>query len=570
MSGVVAYLERQAGGLLITRVRLLGDGWSGEWRPPARPAGENPGEASGHDDALTRARGAGVWIVEQLDLRRVRALESLVVDADGAVCLWLGTPSAEPAVIAAALLQGSARGDVDGTSVGGDAVMFAAAEGAGTERSIQAATAPEAGTSPAARRSLLSRSSSPVPDSARQRVAVMSVPDAAVRVVLDELDASGIAVDSVTSLWHAAAKAWDPQGVPESGSTESSRFAAESAGGASAVVLVDPIGRLLWSWTREGRMLACGSMLLRRVEVGGAVAALLELEGQNGAADALAAVECSDAEASRLCVDWLGWSAQLGVSPGRIVYVGPPAAGGGGGGRAFAQAIAERWPGTFIDAATDEDPVGLTLSRARTSIPWQDPEIAVDDGQRSLVDLSQRPGRQHRSYYRSIAGAVAAVAVVVGAAGWKMRVAASEAQGRLDAMSAERADALKKLEPRVPGLAAMSDPVGRIRGYINELRNRADRIRPEVPLMNEFQRILLALSEAPGVKINTIDLSNVTALVKLTVPDAETGPRLTTRIQQLPGQLSWTGSSGGSTGGSGRSWTLQGQWLADRPRGTGQ
>lgn len=564
---MVGYLERRSGGLLITRARLLGDGWSGEWRAPGGPAGSDPsstGEPFSADAPLDSARAAGAWIAQQLGLRRIRALDTLVVDADGAMCLWLGTPSAEPNVVAAALLQGGSRGEGEGATGSSDAVMFAAAEGVGTERSIQAAASPdEAGAAP--RRGLLSRGSAAgAGEPLRQRMAVMSVPDAAVRVVLDVLDTAGIAVDSVTSLWHAAARAWDASAAPVDAVADrsSGRFVAESTSSATAVVLVDPIGRLLWCWTRAGRMLACGSMLLRRVEVGAGIASLLESQDPGEPNGSLAAVECSDAEASRLCVDWLGWSSQLGVSPERVVYVGPAAAGGlGGAGRAFAQAIGERWPGAFVDAATDDDPVGLTLARARTSVPWQDADAAVDDGQRSLVDLSQRPGRLHRSYYRWMAAAIGAVAIVVAALGWKLRTAAGEAQAQLDSMGGTRIEALKTLESRIPGLSTQQDPVGRIRGYINELRARADRVRPEVPLMNELQRVLTALGEVPGAKVSLIDLTNVTAMVRLNVPDAETGPRLTERLNALPGQLEWTGASAASSGGAGgRSWTLTGQW----------
>ncbi len=574
---MVGYLEREAGGLLISRARLLGDGWNAEWRASVS-SGDGPAADSDPSGvALDRARAVGAWIVQQLGIRRARVLETLVVDGDGAFCLWLGTPSADANVVAAALLQGGSRGDSDGTTGSGDAVMFAAAEGAGTERSVQAAAAPSAEAA-APRRSLLSRgAASAAPEPIRQRLAVMSVPDAAVRVVLDVLDGATIAVDSVTSLWHAAARAWDPSATPAE-SPSSGRFVGESTS-TTAVVLIDPIGRLLWCWTRSGRMLACGSMLLRRVEVGGAVASLLELDDPAGpgAESPLAAVECSDAEASRLCVDWLGWSAQLGVNPERIVYVGPAAAGGtGGAGRAFAQTIGERWPGAFVDAATDDDPVGLTLARARTSVPWQDEAAAVDDGQRALVDLSQRPGRTHRSYYRWMAGAVTAVALVVVALGWKMRAAAGESQGELDTLRASRTEALKALEAKIPGLASHPDPVGRIRGHINELHTRSDRVPAEVPLVQELQRVFAALGAVPGAKISVIDLSNITATVTLRVPNATTGPQITDHLNSLPGQLTWTGSSGGTAGATGgmRIWTLTGKWptsSSSRPgRGTTQ
>ncbi len=566
---MVGYLERRAGGLLITRARLLGDGWSGEWRAPASTPPDDGASASAPGDAaLDSARAAAAWIAQQLGVRRERALDTLVVDTDGAMCLWLGAPSDDPRVVAAALLQGGSRSDHDAVTGHNDAVMFAAAEGLGTERSIQAARPDDEPEAPAASRSLLSRrGGAATAEAPRQRMAIMSVPDAAVRVVLDTLDTAGIAVESVTSLWHAAAKAWDPSSAPrtDAGGLGADRFAAESSP-TSAVVLVDPVGRLLWCWTRQAKVLACGSMLLRRVEVGAGVAALLEPGGPDTAdPGSLAAVECSEAEASRLCVDWLGWSAQLGVNPDRIVYVGPPSADGPG--PAFAQAIGQRWPGAFVDAATDEDPVGTTLARTRTSVPWADADLAVADGRRALVDLSQRPGRAHRSYYHWIAGAVAAAAVVVAALGWKMRSAAGEAQAQLDAFKATRTEALKSLEARIPGLSSQPDPVGRIRGFINELRARAERVRPEVPLMDEFQRIVSALADASGAKVTLIDLTNVTAMVKLNVPDADTGPRVTDKINQLPGQLDWTGASSGATGApGGRSWTLTGQWNAAKPR----
>jgi hypothetical protein len=338
------------------------------------------------------------------------------------------------------------------------------------------------------------------------RLAVVALPDVAVRLVLDELDDRGIGVERVTSLWHAMALAWDPG--RRSGAAGD---AIEVEGPASAVVLIDAAegaGRLVWCWARGGSLVAGGSMRLSGLEDG---------------------VQVGSAEVGRLTADWLGWATQLGVVPARVVVVSPDLAGGldgGVGGLAeFGAALVKAWPGASVDVARHDDAIGATLLR----LARMDAEGAgeVFDRRQTLVALSRRPGRAHRGLYRGVALALLLAAGAAGAVAWKSLGAARGAEAEARKI---RAELTERVTPRVTAgnavqaSLAQDNPVALLEDVLQRERARLappPEVSPAMPVLPE----LAALSAVLGnelVQIREIDLSPLQVRVELSVPDLET------------------------------------------------
>lgn len=414
MRGFVCYLEREATGLAIRRVRLVGPEMDQTWTSPAAPERATPAPAEGAESSrlVADARTAARWVADELE--DVRQLAAVVADADGGRCWWLTAPSAETRVVAAALQQSLARGDggSTGAEVGG---MLEGAGDPASGVSVQALAIAEARPAPSIVSRLRHAPAAANGAAPRPRLAVVTLPDAPVRVFLDELDTLRVEAAQVLSLWHAMGVAWEP-GRParrDEGGEDSDRVVSTQSP-ASAIVMVDPGGRLVWSWSRDGELLAAGSMRIRQVppldrqhaapppgdtafgpvlsppETG--APPLLEQElAARRVADTASPVpvaldegptlDCGKAEIGRLVMDWLAWSAQLGASPERIVCVGPldsvSAAGAGGAGAggtgsggsvSIAEALGLAWPGAVVDAAVLADPIGAMLTKLRQAL----------------------------------------------------------------------------------------------------------------------------------------------------------------------------------------------------------
>lgn len=441
-------------------------------------------------ELVAEMRGAAEWLADRLkraDGARA-GIGMVCVDVEGARCAWLDVGEVADAAVAAAMMDDGRGGDVETVSAARPPLW---ADPSTEDSTVQAiAAAPAKG-----RRKAVERAG---------RLAVVALPDVAVRLVLDELDDRGVGVERVTSLWHAMALAWDPG--RRSGAAGD---AIEAEGPASAVVLIDAaegVGRLVWCWARGGSLVAGGSMRLSGLEDG---------------------LQLGSPEVGRLTAEWLGWATQLGVVPARVVVVSPDLSGdpNGGGLPAFGAALVKAWPGASVDVARHDDAIGATLLR----LARMDAEGAgeVVDRRQSLVALSRRPGRAHRGLYRGVALALLLAAGAAGAVAWKSLGAARAAEAEARKI---RAELTERVTPRVtPGNAvqvslAQDNPVALLEDVLQRERARMaplSDVAPAMPVLHE----LAALSAVLGnelVQIREIDLSPLQVRVELSVPDLET------------------------------------------------
>jgi hypothetical protein len=610
---VVCYIERIAGGSLIRRVRLVGDGGptglDRSWNAPALTGGGGGGGAGGgtagageggqggvsSNEAVAHTKAAARWVADSLNTLGTKRLAMLCVDPDGAVCTWLSAPSADASVIQATLAQPDTEGD--GGTAGGAARLLALGAGSSAgftpgEASVQALATlerPSGGGTAMRGRGKASLSGR------RERFAVLAVPDAPVRVFLDELDERGIEVDQVISLWHALAMAWDPgrQDVEDGGGASDRVVASQSP--SAAIVAVDPLGRLVWAWSQSGQLVAGGTMRLRTVAPAARPADVEETpEGADAAGtrrvggtggEAPLSIEFTPADTGRLVLDWLSWSAQLGHCPQRVACIGPAPVPAGAGAESqpdpalIGQSLGEAWPGATVGVAIHNDPVGATLQRlltydiAQSNRRAADLAVATgsDDPRGAMVSLSSRPGRLDRRMHTWVAIGVAGVAVVVGAIGWQLRNAAGKADEGVETANARRKGVIADMADVIPGIAASTNPRADLEAEIERLTKQNNSIKAPRPLLQEVAALLNSIGEHEDVKIDRFDLNPITGVVNLRVPDAETGPAIQEKLEKQKLFMKWTGSTpGGVAAADGmRRYNLQGLAATDSRSGGG-
>lgn len=573
MSTSVCFVERAASGVALVRLRLLAGRAEKTW---TAPIGERAA-ANLRQSVAAAAR----WIAEESVSGTTRGDLVLCLDPDGAHCGWITSPTGEEAVVAAAVRAAQAGGaDETGTPP----LPWLRDADLGVDTSAQGLTA--AGTA--------------VAEAKRLRMAVVATPDLCVRVLQDELDALGRAPARVVSLWHAMAGVLEPeQPAAREGEVAVDRPVA-------ATVLVEPAGRLVWTWSRGGALLCAGSMRLRRsVGVPDPATDAARREGETPAE--VAVLEVSRHEIGRLITEWLAWSAQLGVAPSSLACAGPSCITVGGLGEdlpqvpgiaAVGHALGAAWSGATVQAAVDEDPIGSVLRRLledvrdHGALPTADARgVPVLDPRTTLLDLSQRPGRASRTYYRWAAATLAAGAVGVAALGYRMERSAAAIREQIDLTRSERVQLLDQIKDMVKVPADDPDPVRRLMAERTRLEQFAEKITPERPVLAEFGRVMRALaavqatmpepttSPAPGSAPSNqpapgqaLVLKNLTisttgsGLGSFLVPDAEVGPRLLTELRNQPAvgpRIAWTGQN--STTPTERTFGLRGQWVEPAP-----
>lgn len=588
---MVCYLERGPGGSTLRRVRLVGAAFDRAWTAPV--AGEIGSGSGGSDGAaaVSAVKSAAKWVAETLKGLGTSRLDTICLDGEGGVCTWLSAPSASQSVVSATIQQSVLSG---AEGAGGSAGRLIAAgiasggEAGGFESdvSVQALAVADEEPRGSMRLPFIGRAADS--GGSRERFAVLSMRDAPVRVFIDELDARGIEVGAVESIWHALASTWDP-GAPQAGEPAPERTPV------SAVVMTDPSGRLVWSWSSAGELLAAGQIRLRQVVrreerpapsmVSGAELALAEPGAArrigNDEPEEIAGLECTGAEVGRIVMDWLAWSAQLGRVPDRILCFGPltlpdPGNGasqwlGGPSPASLAEGLGRAWAGAQIDAAAHEDPIGATLARLAGVGPLgaHPPKVEVDDPRRELLTLSARPGRADRFMYRSMAIGLVAAAVLVAAAGWQFHRAAGGGADAIAEAQQRQADALKSVATIAPNIER--DPgaaVGILRGKINELEQINRSLKPQKPILQELARVLRAIEGSADTRIREITLNAAVGSARLVVPDAETGPAIFERLNGIPGVIPWRGQQAPLIGNE-RLYVLTGTWPTDGAAGAG-
>lgn len=481
MGGRICYMSRLDRGARVRRLRLIGAHTSDEW---SAPGGEDPAQT---------IRLCAEWVRDRLvslserNGRSGRVLDSLCLDADGAVCSWVGSGQGERQVVRALIEAGVAE---EGHA--GAASRFPDLPG---ETELE-----------------------PLEEDSPGRVGVMAVPDVPARLLMDQLDAMGVRIGGVTTLWHALAEAWDPGAGDAGGGLRTERVVASDAP-LTGVVMVDPgEGRCVWVWSDAGRPIAAGSM---RINV-------------SRADETRATMSAPDV--SRLGLEWISWSAQLGRTPGRVVLVGACGeadehAEGALDGPDLGRAISEACAGATVDMFDVPDPVGETLTRLATR---REGRGVV---RRGLEDLARRPLRAHRGMY-----VWAGVAMLLAAAGagvlakslWDARAALNE---QIEAAKANRIEILGQtdLSPTEYAGAHLVLP-----GKIAALRGGDAPAEPIMPVLQEFETLSFVLANEEW-NLVTLSVRPTAVSVRVSVPSVVEAEAFEDAVLSITGSnLFWT------------------------------
>ncbi|MBX3366628.1 MAG: hypothetical protein KF912_04860 [Phycisphaeraceae bacterium] len=507
----VCYVERMDRGVRVRRARLVGFRADDEWTPaPGVPGADTVAEAAG------RATQLASWIRDRLAGSKSSSLDVLCIDADASACTWIAAPSYETPVVEAVLRQRVASGgELDGSQPSAISTL-ASVLGDRAEVSVQ----PIAEAARVRRRSTFggikgggASNGSP----ASVRVPVMAVPDASVRLLTDELDRLGVTVQTAMSIWHAAALAWDAGwSRVESNRETGDRVVSESAATQATILVDGDSGRLLWVWSRGGLLVAAGSMLVPT-----------ESDGERS-------VPRLGAEhASRLATEFLSWGVQTGASPARTIVVTPESETVS----AFGHALTSAMPGTTVDVAVDADPIGATMRRVAERVDGREPDAM--DPRSALISLGARPSRSHRSMYRWAAGAVFLLAACVGAAGWRVREAASDLRDTTRRVRASASEAVARVRPSISGSPFMA---AELETELVGARRRSmppDAFQPARPILSELDGLSFLLS-LPTLTLDDIELSPANGRVTFFVPDTAMAQEIEAACREIDGlSISW-------------------------------
>jgi hypothetical protein len=484
----ICYLKRADRGDLLAGVRLVGAYTDDSWQAPANTGGEfDPVE-----HVRLTAHAAGEWIDHALRSGKgARTIDAVCLDVEGSACAWVTAPSAQHAVVSAAYAHLGGSDDGGGVAIAPAELstiepMTSIAAGSGEER----------------------------------RVGLIASPDSVARLILDELDQRGIAVQRVASLWQMLAQAWDPGGP--GGDLVHTRLREDRVVATDqptmAIVMIEPTGKLVWVWSRAGEPIAGGSMRLRAGASGCAIAPW---------------------DVSRLGTEWLAWSAQTGEAPRRVLIVTPdlderpdqldPSDHTNVNDQAdekpsalspaeFGQLLGNAWQGATIDMAIEPDPLGETLVRASRIA-----ESSAGD-KVALTSLTRRPGRAHRSAYRWTALALLAAAAALAAYAFSQFQQAGAIAAQVEPLRERQRDILLQ---SVAHKELASEPVGLVPAQLRDELEQKNANRKTVrdadkpkPVLEELLNIALQFEgyEYDGIKPKLIHLNPLACRIDLWVP----------------------------------------------------
>jgi len=503
---------------------------------PMPPEGGGEGEREEDWRRVQRAVGAAAdWMVERLG--GTDRIDELTMGVAESLCQRMSAPGVSPSVVSAALRQREADW--------ADAQIPALIQPLARERDEASTTRPKTFTGRAVeairgrgKSGGSGRRAGHAQAPSEKRFSVLELHDAVARLLLDELDRRGVRVGLVSTLWHAAARAWQ----------DGADHAAGESADLRAVVLLESEGPLVWAWHDDGDLIAAGSLAIRarRQPPRRAPERLIEAErAAEGASEGRPAPPGNAFEpgAGRLTLDWLTWSAQLGRRAERIIVVGA-------GAEAFAEALRSRWSGAEVDAREEADAIGATMARLATTRRAGRPE--TDDPLRSVVELSNRPSRAHRRL--GILTAAAILLIAGGLAGLGAQVQATTAamdRARRSAL-VEKAVLIRDL-PGAPQTARQSGfEVRALQTMLNELRAQA----PEVvdppnprPILDELVRFASAiepLQEAEAAQLDRLEISEDPPTAIIQASEFSLPETIRSNLTTSRGRVDWNGRIDGS------------------------
>lgn len=524
MSERLCLIERDERGDRIRAVRLIGQHADAVWTSP-RVDGRYAADAT--DDA----QAAAEWIAGRLSVDG-DTLGLLVVDTVGAQCAWVQAAAAEAGAVRGAFSRGGEAPEEDFSDLG----LEDEPEESGAF-----------GSKPSAMEASIEPLGPAYESETGIRIGVLVAPDAIVRLLIDALDKQGVDFTGVTSLWHAVGWA----AGPGEESSASSRVVADSPT-VSGGVLVQPDGRLIWAWCRDGALLAAGAQRLSLHDDGPIV---------------------MRHDIARLINDWVAWSAQVGVAPGRILVMTCPLAWEKSTGDpdtltapGVASAISDLWPEAVLDIDVQDDP-SLEILR----LAHEAERDSLEPGH-ALGQLATRPGRSMRRVYQFMTLALAAGGVALAALGYRW-------QSQVDGV---RADAAEVRESYMAMLVEIEEKLGRPGAITNDMvpmialirevdeATRSSEIKrpPGRPVIREIETLSFLLGElGDRVELQKIDAGASAMTVEMTTEDAAVLDRINALLNDLgmnEGAVRWLASSRQS--GSRYTITMVGRWQREGGR----
>ncbi len=470
----------------LSSLAIVTESGRSEWTAPPLRADLEPMAAW-----RLRVTQAASEAVQRLGGRR---LALVCVDVDETMCVWLKPPSAEPVVVAAALR--SVAQDWGESFVPASVQMLAEPQEPADEDSGAPASAPGARSAwQRLRRSLGRR---PAAQKAPAG-AVLNSPDSLVRLWLDALDGAQVRAERVASLWHVLADA----------------FGRGPHQGTGAVVLVDSPRRIVWSWSEEGALACGGQVLLDRTPEGGEP----ETTGE-------ALNEALERAAMRISLDWVSWSAQMGVTPQWIVVLGA-------GAERVSASLRRRWPHASVETPAEAQPIGAALARTNSG---NGPAPG-----RCLVSLTTRPTRAMRGRYLWGAAALGLLAVALGVLAWRFDREARSMRAESARVNQQAINFVRSLGD--DALTSARSPEMALESRLVELRKR-EPVKlppPPRPIYDELKRALGVLAAHENVKVLQLSMdSRASAVLNFSVPDRRTGEEILLELQKASQAIAWS------------------------------
>ncbi len=541
MSGRVCYIARADRGSRIESLRLVGARTDERWTAPPS-AGPKDDEPELFDERLI---GAGAdWVKTRTVGEKSRSGELALVclDAEGFAAGWITSPSTESRVVSSVALSGVASED-SGSMVGPGLGFFLTSDREAGVQALAVAAEPE-----------VKRAKAEIPHAglhAALRVPVLAGADAPVRLFLDMLDQRGIAVDSVTTIWHAMARVWaGAKTSSPSADPAGAEIIAEDSG-VTAVVLIDPRGRLLWSWSAKGELLAGGLMRLSAIQSVGR------------------APTPTVADASRLTNDWIAWGSQLGVVPRRVACIAADDPVGMGEDSAsykagqFGAKLAGSWGGAGVDLVLDADPIGATLARLAATVADSGPDESSITG---LESLSHRPGRAHKWMHAWVALGIAGSALLAGGIAMRLRSSAADLAAKSVEEDARWRSLVQTSYPNLMKLSGDVDLEAELSKILtrNQQERERNKIEPTRPIVQELETLSMALAD-PEVELDNIAFSggaNASVIVTVVVPDIKEGEMVFKSLSSISGSNidTWQQPSFSPSGGGKIKGVFTGKW----------